>query len=364
MNSIPTRQGYAPLADSPDLRLLAIDELHPHDSQPRRELSGSDTTSEFRTIDGLAQSIRERGILQPLRVIALASGGYQIQSGHRRHAAAQVAGLQTVPCVIIRDDGDSVGHFIDQVTENTQRKSMTSNEMSEAIQTLLHKGLSQAEVSRKLGVTESTVSMLTRLMKLPPAIRDAFDKGLIESSRAAYDLGRLPKDLQKHILSNIGSMPLTQTAVREAKRAWDSNGLRARQPFQAPAVSKYSDLTEEIVDLLKSCLDDGRQDQYSQATIELDRDAFFGEGWRSCVPFVHVTPPQPGTTVELAGMSIGDAFTFINVLSKITGTDDEQNPIGIAEPTNKQLSDWINAEIKKVIALENGESARRAQSTF
>ena len=251
MNDIPAQQGQTPIPESPDLRLLPINELYPDESQPRRELNGSDTTSEFRTIDGLAQSIRERGILQPLRVMALVSGGYQIQSGHRRHAAAQMAGLQMVPCVVIPDDGDSVGQFIDQVTENTQRKSMTSNEMAEAVQTLLQKGLSQAEVSRKLGVTESTVSMLTRLMKLPPAIRDAFDKGLIESSRTAYDMARLSKDLQQYLLSNIGTMPLTQTAVREAKRAWDSNGLKARHAFQAPEVSNDSDVTQHTVDLLK-----------------------------------------------------------------------------------------------------------------
>jgi ParB family chromosome partitioning protein len=364
MNGLPTGQDPTPITGSPDLRLLPIDELHPDESQPRRELNGSDTTSEFRTIDGLAQSIRERGILQPLRVMSLASGGYQIQSGHRRHAAAQMAGLQTVPCVIIRDDGDSVGQFIDQVTENTQRKSMTSNEMSEAVQTLLQKGLSQAEVSRKLGVTESTVSMLTRLLKLPPAIREAFDKGLIESARTAYDLERLPKDLQEHILSNVGRMVLTQTAVREAKRAWDSNGLKSRHPFQAPAVSKDTDVSQATIEMLKSCLDDGRQDRYTQATIELDRDAFFGDGWRNCPPFVQVTLPPQSTKVELAGISIDDAFTFINVLYKITGTDGPPNPLGMLEPTNKQLADWINAEITKVIALEKGEAARRAQSRF
>lgn len=359
MNDIPAQQGQTPIPESPDLRLLPINELYPDESQPRRELNGSDTTSEFRTIDGLAQSIRERGILQPLRVMALVSGGYQIQSGHRRHAAAQMAGLQMVPCVVIADDGDSVGQFIDQVTENTQRKSMTSNEMAEAVQTLLQKGLSQAEVSRKLGVTESTVSMLTRLMKLPPAIRDAFDKGLIESSRTAYDMARLSKDLQQYLLSNIGTMPLTQTAVREAKRAWDSNGLKARHAFQAPEVSNDSDVTQHTVDLLKSCLDDGRQDPYTQATIELDRDAFFGDGWRSCSPFVRVTSPKQDTTVELASLGTGEAFTLLYMLTKITGSDEPQHPLNMSHPTNKQLSESLNAEIKKVIALDGGEFLRR-----
>jgi hypothetical protein len=187
---------------------------------------------------------------------------------------------------------------------------------------------------------------------------------LIESARTAYDLERLPKDLQEHILSNVGRMVLTQTAVREAKRAWDSNGLKSRHPFQAPAVSKDTDVSQATIEMLKSCLDDGRQDRYTQATIELDRDAFFGDGWRNCPPFVQVTLPPQSTKVELAGISIDDAFTFINVLYKITGTDGPPNPLGMLEPTNKQLADWINAEITKVIALEKGEAARRAQSRF
>jgi ParB/RepB/Spo0J family partition protein len=352
MNRLITKLGDAQFAGQTDLRILPLSELHPDELQPRTELEGTDTASEFRTLEGLAQSIRERGILQPLRIMKLNSGGYRIQSGHRRHAAAQMAGLQTVPCVIIQDDGDSVGQYIDQITENTQRKSMTSNEMSLAIQKLLHEGLSQADVSRKLGVNESTVSMLTRLIKLSPTIKQAFDKGLIESPRTAYDLERLPKALQEHILSQIGNMPLTQAAVREAKRAWDSNGLASRHPFQAPGIAA------ETFASLHSCLDDGRQDQYSKATIERDRDAFFGSGWRNCTPVVTAPPVSrvvsvdPLETVELASLTLYEAVYFIFALEKITGEKISGNPAG-GDPLNaKELTDYTNALIKSSIALQ------------
>lgn len=351
MSTAPTHQTDLKSMDTSDLRVLPIDTLYPDEAQPRRELEGTDTTSEFRTLDGLAQSIRERGILQPLRVMALPSGGYKIQSGHRRHAAAKLAGLTTVPCVILQNDGDTVGQFIDQVTENTQRKSMTNNEMSLAIQRLLQQGLSQADVSRKLGVNESTVSILVRMLKLPPAIRVAFDKGLIESPRAAYDLGRLPEALQKHILSQVGEMPLSQNAVREAKRAWDANGLMNRHPFQAPAVPKTT------IKALESCLDDGRQDQYTREWVDRDRDAFFGPGWRNWVP----AGPQErvdrepavvqGPRVKLDGLTFDEAQAFIFAIEELTKTQDPLNPLELAEPKDEQLSQWINAAIKKVIAL-------------
>lgn len=353
MSTVPAKQADSQSIGSTDLRVLPIDALYPDEAQPRSELEAADTTSEFRTLDGLAQSISERGILQPLRVMALPSGGYQILSGHRRHAAAKLAGLTTIPCVILQNDGDAVGQFIDQVTENTQRKSMTSNEMSLAIQKLLQKGLSQTEVSRKLGVNESTVSILIRLHKLAPDIKDAFDKGLIESPRAAYDLGRLPQALQKHILSQVGQTPLTQSAVREAKRAWDTNGLANRHPFHAPVVPAAT------IALLKSCLEDGRQDQYTRQWVERDRDAFFGAGWRNCVPHESKAVVDQGTKVErrarvkLEGLTFEEAQTFIFALEGLTGGGNPANPLRrLQEPTDEQLSKWINAEIKKVIALE------------
>lgn len=363
MNHFQVGQAEAQFTGQTDLRLLPLDALHPDESQPRTELEGRDTASEFRTLEGLAQSILERGILQPLRVMALRSGGYQIQSGHRRHAAAHMAGLQMLPCVIIRDDGDSVGRFIDQITENTQRKSMTSNEMSLAVQKLLQEGLSQAEVSRKLGVNESTVSMLMRLIKLSTPIKEAFDKGLIESPRTAYDLDRLPKTLQEHILSQVGDIPLTQTAVREAKRVWEYSGLDARNPFQSPGIA------HETIKSLNSCLDDGRQDHYTKATIERDRDAFFGPGWRNCTPFV--APPAisrfvPGKQipmVELASLTFEDAYQLIFALEKITGIQDPPHSFDIAETTTKQLSDWLNSVIKLAIALRRESMVANKRSS-
>jgi ParB/RepB/Spo0J family partition protein len=352
-HDIPVDRTADTITDAaPDLQMLPVDELHPDESQPRTEMEGLDTESEFRTIDGLAQSIRERGILQPLRVVARPSGGYLIQSGHRRHAAAKLAGLSLVPCILLSDDGDDVGKFIDQITENTQRKSMTSKELSLAVQKLKKAGLSQAEVSRKLGVNESSVSMLMRLLRLPANIKAAFENGLIESPRAAYDLERLPKPLQDHILSQLGTTPLTQSSVREAKAAWEANGLVARHPYQSPPLpqAQYASLV--------ACLEDGLQDQYPQAAIERARDAFFGVGWRTCAPITVPAMPPPSIAVakgvpaiEVAGLNPDDALHLLAALSLLTKNENPQSPLTQEDPTDQQIADWLNAEIKAVVRL-------------
>jgi ParB family chromosome partitioning protein len=351
MNKLPFT--VAALVEN-DMRSIPIDVLHPDATQPRRDLDGTSTESEFRTLEGLARSIRERGILQPLRVTQLPSGDFQIQSGHRRHAAALLAGLKTVPCIVVQDDGSAVNKLVDQITENTQRKAMTTNEMAMAVQELLRKGLNQAEVSRKLGVNEGTVSMLVKLETLPGNVSSAFKKGLIESPRAAYDLVRLPTALQNKILSEIGSTALTQAAVREAKKAWEANAWGARHPFQTPAMAKATYKS------LMVCLKDDPAEHYSQQQLERDRNEFFGVDWQDWVRRDVVVEPAPAEVnsersdekcIKLPSLSRPQAWQLIFALRLITGTPASESVLSLAEPSDKELADEIASEIEKLSEL-------------
>lgn len=334
----------------PDFRMLAVSQLHPDETQPRTEMESESTSSEFRTLEGLAQSIRERGVLQPLRVQTRPDGSYLIRSGHRRYAAARLAGIQSVPCIVVDDDGDSVGKLIEQITENTQRKAMTANEMSLAVKELLNTGLTQAEVARKLGIQESKVTMLVRLLALPAKIRKAFDAGVIESPRAAYDLERMPPALQDYILSQTHNKPLTQNAVRELKMAWELDGQGNLHPFQMPPLAPH------LFAALKKSIQDDREDQYDAIAVDRDRDDFFGKGWRNCAPASahhqrQTTVKEPTSaspqTVHLASLTIPEAFRLIKgVLLVQDGIPLPSELREEANPTAQMLSDWINAEIK------------------
>lgn len=257
---------------APDLRMLAVADLVPDAMQPRMDLESESTASEFRTLKGLAESIAESGVIQPLVVCALPTGGYQIQSGHRRHAAARLAGQEFVPCIVVSDDGNLASKRISQISENAQRKAMTSKELAAAIQELLRLGLSKGDVARRLGIQESRVTLLTRLFELPERIQDAFSKGNILSPRAAYELERLPKDLQDQLLKGASEIPLTQASVQEARKKWESSG-GVRPPLsQMPAM--HPTLLAAVTKYLQK---DWAKDTYSQAAIHRDRVLMFGQ---------------------------------------------------------------------------------------
>ncbi|MDO8775979.1 MAG: ParB/RepB/Spo0J family partition protein [Burkholderiaceae bacterium] len=334
---------------APDLRMLAVSDLIPDDMQPRVDLEGESTASEFRTLQGLAESIAESGVIQPLVVRELPSGGYQIQSGHRRHAAAKLAGQAFVPCIIVKDDGKLDTKRISQIAENAQRKAMTSKELAVAIQELLRLGLSKGDVARRLGIQESRVTLLVRLFALPERLQEAFADGHIVSPRAAYELERLPVELQELLLTEAKRIPLTQATVQEARRKWESSG-GVRPPLtQTPAL--HPTLLAAVVKYLKNDLAHGGEaDTYSSTSVQRDRVRVFGEELSQAGPAVepahHVggpeaTPYAEEGQVRLPKVSIAQAQALVTVIASLNQVD---VPVHLCPPKSvsaDELSKWL-----------------------
>ncbi|MEF2277061.1 ParB/RepB/Spo0J family partition protein [Deinococcus sp. YIM 134068] len=151
----------------------------------------------------LAQSIREKGVLQPL-LVRPRGEEFEIVAGERRWRASQLAGLAEVP-VIIRDLGDREALEI-AVIENLQREDLGPLEEARAYQALLDQGLNQEGVAQAVGKGRSTVSNALRLLTLPePALR-ALDAGEISAGHARAVL-----------------------AQPEADRAWALDQIRTRR---------------------------------------------------------------------------------------------------------------------------------------
>lgn len=141
---------------------LSVDSIHPNPDQPRRFFDPEG-------LEELADSIRALGILQPLTVRQTGDEGWELVAGERRLRAAVLAGLDRVPCLPIHTDSQSSSLLA--LVENLQRKDLDFLEEALALDKLLRTYcLSQDEVARRIGKSQSAVANKLRLLRLPPQL--------------------------------------------------------------------------------------------------------------------------------------------------------------------------------------------------
>lgn len=168
------------------------------------------TVFEPEALAELAQSIREKGVLQPL-LVRPRGENFEIVAGERRWRAAQLAGLREVP-VVIRDLGDTEALEI-AIVENLQREDLGPLEEARAYQSLLDQGLNQEGVARAVGKGRSTVANALRLLALPAAALRSLESGEISAGHARAILA-LPEADRSWALTEVLSR---QLSVREAE---------------------------------------------------------------------------------------------------------------------------------------------------
>lgn len=157
---------------------IPIDRLRANPEQPRR-------TFDDDALAGLAASIRQHGVLQPLLVSEEGSGTYVVVAGERRWRAARAAGLKTVPAVI-RERLDARDELALALVENLQRRDLSALEEARAFEHLRSEhGLSQAEIANQVGMSRSAIANSLRLLRLPEKIQE-----LVESGRLSGGHGR------------------------------------------------------------------------------------------------------------------------------------------------------------------------------
>jgi ParB family transcriptional regulator, chromosome partitioning protein len=169
---------------------------------------------------GLAQSIRERGLLQPVTLVSLGEGRYRIIFGDRRVRAARLAGLARVPAIIRAGAADAV---VDQIVENDQREALSALEMADAVGRLLALGLSQAAIGARLGRTPTDISMYAAVRDFPAPLREGFLER--SSIRAAYALYVAWKTTPAEVMAFVAAHPDGVSVQRAGAFA---RGLKAR----------------------------------------------------------------------------------------------------------------------------------------
>ncbi len=137
---------------------IGVSLIKPNPSQPRKHFYSDELTK-------LAKSISQEGILQPL-IIRINEGEYQLVSGERRLRAAKIAGLKTVPCIIV--NMTERNSALMALVENIQRENLSFFEEASAIQSLITVyGMTQEDAAIRLGLAQSTVANKLRLLRIP-----------------------------------------------------------------------------------------------------------------------------------------------------------------------------------------------------
>lgn len=195
------------LKKSNEVVLIPARLILPNPHQPRKNFNWDD-------LEGLAESIHHNGLLQPITVRRKDNGKYELISGERRLRACKMAGLSAIPTIII--DIDEEKSALLAIIENLQRENLHFFEEAMAIERLIKGfGLSQEEVSRKLGKSQSTLSNKLRILRLPDEIRyNIMIYGLTE--RHARALLRLPSTaLMEQVIDTVVEQGLTVSATEQ-----------------------------------------------------------------------------------------------------------------------------------------------------
>jgi ParB family chromosome partitioning protein len=173
---IPQRQEAPEVHATPGLAEIPISQIQPNPYQPRKTFNEA-------SIEELARSVREHGIVQPL-VVTRAGDKYKLIAGERRFRAAQKAGLTTVPALIkeMMQEGDALQIAL---IENIQREDLNPIEEALAYHQL-HDDfqLTQEEISKRVGKERSTVANFLRLLKLPDPVKKLLASGQLSMGHA------------------------------------------------------------------------------------------------------------------------------------------------------------------------------------
>lgn len=238
---------------------LSIDQLKPSPFQPRRKFSEDE-------LNGLAESIRAKGVMQPLLVRSMSDGsiGYEIIAGERRWRAAQLAGIHELP-VIVRELSDRETLEV-ALLENIQRENLSPLEEAEGYRRLIDEfGHTQQELADGLGKSRSHIANLLRLLGLPSQVRLMVENDQLSAGHA------------RSLLNADDPLSLAETVVKR--------GLNVRQ-------------TEMMVRLQKS---GGQPALSTSRNVDKDPDTLALE---------HELSTLLGLKVTLASKGKGGAMTI------------------------------------------------------
>jgi ParB family transcriptional regulator, chromosome partitioning protein len=199
---------------------VPVDAVHPNPRQPRRRIDGE-------AVSGLAESIRQQGVVQPVVVRPRPAGGWELIAGERRWRAAREAGLKTIPAVVRHaDDRDSL---LLALVENVAREQLSPVEEARAYSVLMDEFvLNLGEVADRVGRSKPSVANRLRLLDLPDDVLGMVERGELSEGHARAVLAVPGNEERRALASLIVRRGLSVRAAEQAAR-WAGARQRPRK---------------------------------------------------------------------------------------------------------------------------------------
>ena len=218
---------------------LRIAEIEPNREQPRKEFDES-------ALADLADSIREHGVIQPLLVRPMPTGGYQLVAGERRWRASRMAGLTEVP-VVIRELSDHETMEL-ALIENLQRQDLNPMEEALGYQSLMNEyAMTQEQVSKVIGKSRPAIANSLRLLSLPTPVVELVREGKLS---AGHGRALLALDSEEAILEAAELAVKKGMSVRETEKLAQQTKKEPKKPVLKPEDTYYKELELALTQVL------------------------------------------------------------------------------------------------------------------
>lgn len=219
---------------------LPLKQLRPNPYQPRKHF-------DEQGIQELAESIKQHGVIQPIIVRSVLKG-YELIAGERRFRASQMLGLETIPAVVRAFTDDQTMEIA--LIENLQRENLNAIELAQAYQNLMDQlGLTQEELSVKVGKSRSHIANFLRLLNLPDDVKDHVSRGTLSMGHARAIAGvkdpTAVKQLAKSTIDQEWSVRQLEEAIQQMNRNKAKTGEKKKMISRDPYIEHLEESLRE-----------------------------------------------------------------------------------------------------------------------